>query len=177
LDPDDIRIDEGHHRLTRRDKLAVGQLQIGDDAVGWSPHDGIDKIALGGAQFRLRLADLRVVGALRPEVLAGLFDFSLGAIDIGVNLPNGWRGADVWEANQGRPGSWGGHSVPLIGYDAEYLYAVSWGQVIPMSYAALDQYVDEAYAVISPDWIAKDGITPSGFDLIKMRADLTAVAS
>ena len=99
-----------------------------------------------------------------------------GAVDFGVNLPIAWRDSSTWETGNGRsyrPGSWGGHSVPAVGYSADGLAVVSWGEVIPMTWLAWDEYVDEAYASILPDWLAKEGVTPSGIDLPRLRADLT----
>lgn len=98
-----------------------------------------------------------------------------GGLDIGVNMPTAWQDSDVWDAGRGRtytPGTWGGHSVPIIGYDAQYLYVVTWGDIVKMTWAALDEYVDEAYVSISPDWFAKDATTPSGFDLPALHDDL-----
>jgi hypothetical protein len=101
-----------------------------------------------------------------------------GALDIGVNLPNAWQDADTWDVGTGRsyiPGSWGGHSVPLIGYDAEYLYVCTWGSIVSMTWPALRVYCDEAYVAILPDWIAKDQKSPSGFDLPALHNDLFSI--
>jgi len=103
---------------------------------------------------------------------------SFGAADVGVNLPNAWRSADVWDTGEGaayRPGSWGSHSVPLVGYNANYVYAVTWGEVVAMTWAAVERYCDEAYALLSPDWLAQDSASPSGFDLCQLHADLHAI--
>jgi len=103
---------------------------------------------------------------------------SCGALDIGVNLPNAWRSADVWVDGTGRdysPGSWGGHSVPLVGYDVNYVYAVSWGDIIPMTWPAMARYCDEAYALINPDWLAADSVAPSGLNLQLLHEHLQAI--
>jgi hypothetical protein len=103
-----------------------------------------------------------------------------GLADIGVNMPNAWRGSDTWDTGNGasyRPGSWGGHSIPIVGYDPDFLYVASWGEIIRMTWAALSYYCDEAYALIDSNWLAKDAITPSGFDLPQLHADLQLVAN
>jgi hypothetical protein len=105
---------------------------------------------------------------------------SFGDLDIGVNLPNAWRDADIWDTGSGRlyrPNSWGPHSVPLVGYDRQHVFAVSWGTVIPLTWAALTTFCDEAYALIDPDWIAGDSLTPSHFDLSQLHADLQTIAA
>lgn len=102
-----------------------------------------------------------------------------GCLDIGVNLPNAWRNSDIWNTGNGRsysPGSWGGHSVPIVGYDPEYLWAASWGECLPMEWAALPEYCDEGYALINSNWLAGDSVTPSGFDLPALHADLQRLA-
>lgn len=102
----------------------------------------------------------------------------LGGLDIGVNLPNAWRGADKWETGNGssyRPGSWGGHSVPIVAYDFEWVYCVSWGEVIPMSWDALRYYCDEAYAFIDKEWFSGDGANPLGLNLEAMHDALLTI--
>lgn len=101
-----------------------------------------------------------------------------GAADIGLNLPKAWKDAEIWDIGIGRsydPGSWGGHSVPIVAYDESFLYLVTWGRIQQMRLAALSRYCDEAYAVINTDWTALDNITPSGVDLASLEADLQAI--
>jgi hypothetical protein len=65
-------------------------------------------------------------------------------------------------ACQGDPAQWqpwttalvggtvaGGHCVPIVGYDEEWLYAVTWGQVQRISYPAWHEITDEVWAVIT----------------------------
>lgn len=103
-----------------------------------------------------------------------------GGADIGINLPSAWQNAKRWDIGTGRtyrPGSWGGHSVPIVGYDTENLYVVTWGEIMPMSWAALKEYVDEGYALINSNWLAKNGRTPNGFNLESLVADLRALSN
>lgn len=103
---------------------------------------------------------------------------SFGGVDIGVAMPAAWQSSEVWNTGSGRnyrAGSWGLHSVPVVAYDPQYLYVVTWGKLIPMTYDALDAYCDEAYCLINPDWFAHDATTPSGFALDALHADLRAI--
>lgn len=103
-----------------------------------------------------------------------------GLADIGLNLPNAWRTSDVWDVGAGRtyaPGTWGGHSVPIVGYDNEFLYIVTWGTIQRMTWPALETYSDEAYAVISSVFLEKQSETPSHFDLPALHAALQSIAS
>lgn len=104
----------------------------------------------------------------------------LGAADIGLQLPLAWQTADVWDTGQGpryRPASWGLHSVPLVGYDQSAVYCVTWGKVIPITWLALAQYADEAFALIDPNWIEGDGQAPSGLDLPKLHDALRNIGA
>lgn len=103
-----------------------------------------------------------------------------GMADIGLNMPTAWQDQEIWDTGTGprfRDGSWGGHSVPLIGYDDRHVYCVTWGQIQAITWPAFHRYCDEAYAVLDPQWTALDGIAPSGFDAATLEADLTAVTS
>lgn len=103
-----------------------------------------------------------------------------GAADIGVWMPRAWDGASIWDTGTGpryRPGGWGGHSVPILGYEPSAKHKVvykvcTWGKIIDMTYDAVDQYVDEVWASILPAWYRHDKITPSGFDYKGLKSDL-----
>ena len=108
--------------------------------------------------------------------------FLFGAISLGLQLPRAWQGATTWTApsrahqfGRWRPGSWGGHCVCGIDYDAEYLYVVSWGEVIPVAWAAVDMYFDEAYALLNQLWFTGGTTAPNGFDLEALTTDLALV--
>jgi hypothetical protein len=103
---------------------------------------------------------------------------TLGPVDAGVLLPRAWQSDEIWDLGPGpdyRIGSWGSHSVPIVGYDSDFLYCVTWGQVQKLTYGAWHRYFDEDYAIIAPDWIAPDALTPLGYDLAALRADLAEV--
>ena len=57
-----------------------------------------------------------------------------------------------------------GHYVPIIGYDANYLYVVTWGQIQKMTWAFYDKYNDEAWVMLSQEMF-NSGKSPEGFDL------------
>lgn len=108
-----------------------------------------------------------------------------GNVYIGVNLPLSAQEQTVWSVpkggpvGDGSPGSWGGHCVPVVGYSNSSrtpgLKVVSWGQVYSMTWKFFGSYVDEVYAVLSPDWMRSDGTAPSGFPLAQLQADLKLI--
>jgi hypothetical protein len=70
----------------------------------------------------------------------------------------------------------GGHCVPIVGYDATYLYCVTWGAVQKITYAAFAKYWagtqdGEAWAVVVPQLMEASGATPSGLDTATANAD------
>jgi hypothetical protein len=55
-----------------------------------------------------------------------------------------------WEATNGpgsQPRSWGGHHIYVPGYTVQGAVCVTWGHEQQMSWAWLDEYYDEAYAI------------------------------
>ena len=70
----------------------------------------------------------------------------------------------------------GGHCVPLVGYDSDYLYCVTWGKVQPISYSAWHFISDEAWAVISGEFQTNQG-DGRGVNLAALTADLAKLAA
>lgn len=110
-----------------------------------------------------------------------------GGVYIGLELPNFIvysvdPTAIVWDVPPGgavgpnAPNPSNGHCVCLVGYDANYLYFVTWGAVVKMTYAFYAAYSDEGYAILTQDWMGS-GEAPSGFDLAQLQADLAQVTS
>ena len=115
------------------------------------------------------------------HVRASIYLF--GGCYLGVALPITAQRQRVWDVvgdpatdPDSAPGSWGGHAVPELAYDsAGNLKVITWGAPLQMTQAFHDTYVDEAYAIIAPDWLPS-GKTPQGFDLAALQADLAALA-
>lgn len=103
-----------------------------------------------------------------------------GGINIGINLPN----SAMTQFDQNLPwvilpndgGIDGGHCIPLEGYGSEGTSCITWGRRQGMNWDWFLKYCDEAYAVITMDWIIQNtGKTPSGFDLATLEFDLNAL--
>ncbi len=104
-----------------------------------------------------------------------------GGLSVGLLLPvaiqdnmTEWR-APTREHRRGQweRGSWGGHEVQVVDYDATWLHFVSWGKVIRMSWNFYQQYCDEAFAAISKAWLGPDAVAPNGFNARELATDLT----
>jgi hypothetical protein len=107
-----------------------------------------------------------------------------GGIYIGVALPISAQSqvGGVWDVGtgpNGQAGSWGGHAVPVVGYSAAdmTLTCITWGALQKMTFAFWQAYCDEAYACLSPDFIELSSLSPSGFDVAQLQADLTEITA
>jgi hypothetical protein len=97
-----------------------------------------------------------------------------GGLYIGVTLPVSAQTQQTWwNAGNNDGGVWGGHAVPVLDYDDEYLTCVTWGALKKMTWSFFYRYCDEAYAVISTDFIEQNGLDPSGFRLAQLQCDLS----
>ena len=101
---------------------------------------------------------------------------TFGTAYIGVNLPVTAQSQADWtyvpSTNGNEPGSWGGHAINAMAYDADFISVVTWGQRKRLSWEFFDRYCDEAFAILSDDWVSASGQSPSGFDLAAMQKDL-----
>jgi hypothetical protein len=91
-----------------------------------------------------------------------------GNLVIGPLLPLTAQTQDEWVVISGSvasgAGSWGGHCVLVVGYDRQFLYFVSWGRVMQMTWEFYETYCDEAYVALTASWMKPPGVTPSGFN-------------
>lgn len=107
-----------------------------------------------------------------------------GGLYVGLALPLSAQTQDgVWEVPVGgahgraERGSWGGHAVAVLGYDWCQLWFVSWGEVRSMTWGFFKTYCDEAFAIVSRDFLNQKLVTPNGFDLATLLADLARISS
>lgn len=104
-----------------------------------------------------------------------------GGLYIGIALPKTAQDQDVWDVvgdgktGDSQPGSWGGHAVNVVGYDADGLTVITWGATHKMTWAFWSAYIDECYALISSDWVDATTTSPSGFNLYALMGDLKKV--
>jgi hypothetical protein len=107
--------------------------------------------------------------------------YLFGGLNTGFALPVTAQNQSVWDVVPGaaknqdaQPGSWGGHCVNIIDYDARSLTCVTWGALKKITWAFFKLYCDEAYAIISQDFLS-GGKAPNGFDVASLQTDLTAL--
>jgi len=122
--------------------------------------------------------------ALEPQnhqhIMQSVYLF--GGCYVGLSLPTTAKTQLVWDVpptgvqGEGAKGSWGGHVVPVVGYDANGLTIVTWGATKAMTWNFWDTYSDESYAIISIDFTTNK-IAPNGFNLASLKQDLKKISS
>jgi hypothetical protein len=106
--------------------------------------------------------------------------FLLGGLYVGANLPIACLSQEVWDVGEGTafaPGSLGGHAMSSPAYWIDGITFVTWGKLQRATWAWVDRYVDEAYGVLSQDYVGDDDLSPEGFSMEKLDEDLLAIAA
>ena len=156
--------------------------------TGYDPHTGANDngaVCLDVLNFWRKKgiagSQISAYAALQPgnhdHVRQSLYLF--GGVYLGLSLPLSAQTQKVWavvKGPRGRAGSWGGHAVPVVAYDAKGLTVVTWGMLKTMTWQFFSLYCDEAYALLSNDWL-NAGKSPAGFDLAALQQDLHRVAA
>ena len=83
-----------------------------------------------------------------------------------------WSVPPSGASGDGKPGSWGGHAVPVVAYDSRGVTVVTWGALQTMTWSFWEAYCEEAYAILSADYLTGKKTTPQGFNMQQLQADL-----
>lgn len=124
---------------------------------------------------------IEAFAALQPRSDTELKDsiWLFGNAFLGLALPKSIESqGDVWtvaDGPDGEPGSLGGHCTLAVGYSVGGVLMVTWGKIQRATWGWMNKYTDESYAIVSRDWIRANGISPSGFHLASLEADLRKV--
>lgn len=82
----------------------------------------------------------------------------------------------IWDLPAGeKPKATDGHCVVLVDYDDMGPTCITWGMRQKMTWAFYDAYFDEAWSVLSNDWLNAKSVSPSHFNLAQLNADLAAL--
>lgn len=102
-------------------------------------------------------------------------------VKLGIDLPSAWDGSSpIWDVTNTRVV--GGHDVPGLDYIAngdsnDGITIATWGGTRRITKAAWvsKQYITESYVCLSKDMLNASGVSPNGFDLTKLMADLASI--
>jgi len=135
------------------------------------------KKGIGGHKI-LAYAALKPGNLLELKQAISIF----GNVYLGIELPVSaqdqnecWAVPSKGPIQDGLPGSWGGHAIPAVMYDDVAIGIITWGQLMYLTPQFYRTYVTEAYAVLSNDWLQKNGLSPTHFDLATLKSDLSIV--
>ncbi len=102
-----------------------------------------------------------------------------GSVYVGCDLPASAQRQATWDVapvnawdDSYRRRSWGGHAMALLGYDRTGVWFATWGRVQRATWSFVLTYCDEFWMVISDLWTDTGKLTPSGFDLERLREDV-----
>ena len=113
-----------------------------------------------------------------PEVQLAIQLF--GNVMTGIALPFSAQGKDDWTvpdggiySENGQPGGWGGHCIPIVAGSPITKTCETWGiGEFKMSNNFFSDYVDEAYAVLSSEWLETGNVNPDLISLDELESDL-----
>lgn len=128
-----------------------------------------------------KVAGYAAFGNPCDQVLLGQVLDVFGTVYTGINVQQQMED----EFGAGQPWTWdpsgqvvGGHAVCLqrrLGSGDAPLEYVTWGALQPATLGFLAGAVEEAWAVVTQDWIAANGTSVEGLDLRQLLADMRAV--
>jgi hypothetical protein len=95
------------------------------------------------------------------QTMEGLWDLPSGILD-----PD-WAPIGPWA-----PGSWGGHFVPVVGFDATGVPLFTWGQKWRMTWRFWNTYVSNVYCPLSHDMLDPKNAAPNGLNSLALLAAL-----
>jgi hypothetical protein len=117
-------------------------------------------------------AYLAITPGNHEELQQAVYLFS--AVGIGIEFPASamaqFNAGKAWTVVSGAKIE-GGHYIPALGYDSHYVYVVTWGKLIQMSWGFFTKYCDEAIAYVSTEMLT-GGKSIEGFNAAQLEADL-----
>lgn len=103
-----------------------------------------------------------------------LYDFLYTGIAVTDVMEQEFGNGQAWDSAGASGTIVGGHCVPLIGYDDQYLYCITWGRVQPITYPAWHSIASEAWAVLTGELLARHG-DGRGINVSALRQDLSRI--
>lgn len=168
-------------------------LSLYEAACGYRPGNpatdqgGVEQLVLGyilntGAPVTGGVQKLAAFVEVDPRVTDDirLVVEDCGVCYIGFNVPaylmSGLTSpGSTWNVQYSGTSIVGGHAVVVAGYDAAGVTVISWGTYYRMTWGFWAAYVDEAYALISAEWVRSQGVTPLGMTLAQLETQMEAI--
>lgn len=108
------------------------------------------------------------------EIKQALYLF--GVVGIGIVVTGDqqtqFANGQPWDVTDAQPE--GGHYVPVVGYDENYFYVITWGKVQPATPAFIQKAMDEGFVYLSDESL-ENSKNIDGFDDATLKADLSGL--
>ena len=133
-----------------------------------------------GIEQKTGLLGEKIIGYVAIDKKADLIKIAIhefcGA-KLGVMVPNSamrqFSAGQPW-VYKGDAGTYA-HDIEAQAYDANYVYCVTWGKLVPVEWRWLAAYWSEGFARVSARWLDKSGVTPTGLNVTKLLEALDAI--
>lgn len=131
-----------------------------------------------------KVAAYAMFGNSANEVLRGSVLETFGTVYDGFNCPESalteFDNGQVWTYEPASPND-GGHAVCMqhrypAGSEQGISEWVTWGALQRGTFGFIAQYFDESYCVVSQDYVDAAGVSPDGYDLEQLLADMASVS-
>ena len=109
------------------------------------------------------------------QTAVNLYGASYTGITVTASMQQAFEEHQPWTTSMLNEPIIGGHCVPIVGYDDQLLYLVTWGGIQAVTYSAWHQISTEAWAVVTGEFVARNG-DGRGVSLSALRADLDRLA-
>lgn len=86
-----------------------------------------------------------------------------GGLMLSIDLPKtAWQN-DVgpWRASDMEAASAGGHCIPIIGYDDNWFYCITWGNTVQLDWEFVKRYTRETFFICPEQWMRWDATWPA----------------
>lgn len=142
-------------------------------AASWRRKTGISDAHGSRHQIAAYLALSGSGASLETQLKQSIYYF--GGAGIGFEFPayamDQFNAGQTWHVQTKNSGIEGGHDVFACAYDSRYVWVVSWGRIIKMSWGFFRKYTDESLAYLTPEMLIK-GKSVEGFSASQLQADL-----
>lgn len=103
------------------------------------------------------------------QSVIALYDGAYCGIAVTAQMQEDFADGQPWTLESLQSEVVGGHCVPAVGFDSQYLYVVTWGSVQAIEWSAWHYMISEAWAVLTGELANGDG---HGVSLDALKADL-----
>lgn len=162
--------------LALYEKLSGYNPQTGQNDTGCVEQDVLQDLVDNGVDGHKVIAFAQVNVKDPAEMKAALYLF--GSLYLGIQCPQSaqqqFAAGQPWDYVPGSPIE-GGHCIVMQYADDQKYKIVSWGALIEMTPAFWQNYGDEAWVVITQDWIEANGNTPTGLSLQSLLSEFHAI--